>query len=286
MVFKEYTQNELIGLNKKSLSEGYLHKKYKMKYEVDDALGQVVEYIKVWENCAENMKNSDEKTHSGMIGGEAKKVYNSKKFLAGDLIKKACFYSLAVSQSNSLMGKIVAAPTAGSSGVIPGVVMSIRETYGMDDLKVAKSVFAGIAIGEIIHKRASFAGSELGCQAEIGSAAAMGAAIAVDLMGGSSSESVQAATLALKNMLGLTCDPVACLVEVPCVKRNSIGASISLTSASLAMCGIESKIPFHEVVDTMQETGRKMDFTLRETSKGGLAMTPTGIKIMKKIKKI
>jgi len=284
-MFKEYTQDELINLDKKSLSQGYLNKKYKMKYEVDDALGQVVEYIKVWRNCAEKMKNSDEKTKSGMIGGDAKKVFHSKQFLAGEIIQKSSYYSLAVSQSNSLMGKIVAAPTAGSSGVIPGVVLAIQDTYKFNDLKVAKSIFAGIAIGEIIHKRASFAGSELGCQAEIGSATAMAAAISTDLMNGNSSESVHAATLALKNMLGLTCDPVACLVEVPCVKRNSIGSSIALTSASLAMCGIESKIPFHEVVDTMQETGRKMDFTLRETSKGGLAMTPTGIKIMKRIKK-
>lgn len=280
-IFREYTDKELISLNRKSLSEGYLKKKYNKKYEVDDAVGNVVEYIKIWEKCAERMKNSEKKTKSRMIGGEAKKVYKSKYFLAGKTIKKACFYSLAVSQSNALMGKIVAAPTAGSSGVIPGVVMSLREKYMFDDLKVARSVFAGIAVGEIIHKRASFAGALLGCQAEIGSAASMGAAIAVDLMGGSSSESVQAATLALKSTLGLTCDPVACLVEVPCVKRNTMGAAIALTSASLAMCGIKSVIPFHEVVDTMRETGNKMDMSLRETSKGGLAMTPTGIKIMK-----
>jgi L-serine dehydratase len=285
-MFKEYTQKELIELDRKSLSEGYLNSKYKSKSEKDEAIKKVIEYIKVWKESAREMKDSEEKTKTKIIGGEAKKVFYSKKFLAGDLIQKACFYALSISQSNTLMGRVVAAPTAGSSGVIPGVVLALQEKYNFSDEQVARSVFAGMAIGEIIHERASFAGAVLGCQAEIGSATAMAAAIATDLMKGTSKQSVHAASLALKNMLGLTCDPVACLVEIPCVKRNPMAASYAITASSLAMCGIESKIPFHEIVNVMQETGNKMDVSLKETSKGGLAMTPTGLKILKKIKKI
>ncbi len=286
MIFKEYTEKELFKLDKKSLSKGYLNKKYKTKTNRDDAVKKVIEYIQVWKDCAKEMKDSEEKTKTEIIGGEAKKVFYCDNFLAGDLIQKACFYALSVSQSNTLMGRVVAAPTAGSSGVIPGIVLALQEKYNFTDEEVAKGIFAGMAIGEIIHERASFAGAELGCQAEIGSATAMGAAIATDLMGGTTKQSVHAASLALKNMLGLSCDPVACLVEIPCVKRNPMASAYAITATSLSLCGIESKIPFHEIVNTMRETGNKMDISLKETSKGGLAMTPTGLRIWKKFKNI
>lgn len=274
------SQDQLISLNPKSLSEGML----KLECEEndckeDEAIGRMLGFIKVWKECAKKMKESKAKTPSGLAGGDARKVFHSKDFLGGPLLKKAAFYSLSVSQSNALMGKIVAAPTAGSAGVLPGVLLAIADEFSLDDKKVARSIFAAAGIGMIIYNRASFAGALVGCQGEIGSAAAMAAAAGVDLKGGDAKQACFAASLALKNFLGLACDPICGLVEVPCIRRNALASGLAVTAASLALCGVESAVPFEEVVSTMASIGAKMDSSIKETAVGGLATTPTARKI-------
>ena len=225
----------------------------------------------------------------GLVGGDGlrMKLHGSGKqpprSLLGALPAKAAAYALAANEANAAMGKICAAPTAGSSGVLPGVLFSIAEERGIsqDDLAVALLV-AG-AIGMVIASRASLSGAEGGCQAECGSAAAMAAGAIVDLLGGSPDQVGHAAALALKNLLGLVCDPVAGLVEVPCVKRNAGAAMIALLSADMALAGIHSVIPVDEVIDAMSAVGKAMNSELRETGMGGLAATPTGIECAERI---
>ena len=187
--------------------------------------------------------------------------------------------ALAASESNACMGRIVAAPTAGSSGVLPGVLFSVGDLYSLDRRHLAKGLVVGGCIGRVIASRASLSGAEGGCQAECGAAAAMAAGAAVDICGGTPAQVGDAAAIALKNMLGLVCDPVAGLVEVPCVKRNAGAAAQALVAAEMALCGISSTIPVDEVIDAMASIGHSMPQTLKETALGGLATTPTGLRI-------
>ena len=225
----------------------------------------------------------------GLVGGAGLQLQQysagdqSARSLLGPLAAKAAAYALAANEANAAMGKICAAPTAGSSGVLPGVLFAIAEERGInrDDLSVALLV-AG-AIGMVIASRASLSGAEGGCQAECGSAAAMAAGAVVDLLGGSADQVGHAAALALKNLLGLVCDPVAGLVEVPCVKRNAGAAMIALLAADMALAGINSAIPIDEVIDAMAAVGRAMNADLRETGMGGLAATPTGLECAERI---
>ena len=191
--------------------------------------------------------------------------------------------ALRVSESNACMKRIVAAPTAGSCGVVPAAFLSIQEKMGYDDDQMTEALLVAAGIGGVIASRAFLAGAAGGCQAEIGSASAMAAGGLAYLLGGDADTIAHAAALALKNLLGLACDPVAGLVEVPCVKRNVMGAVNALTSADLAMAGIFSKIPPDEVIDAMRNIGRNMNEDIRETGKGGLAGTPSGIRIREKI---
>lgn len=177
------------------------------------------------------------------------------------------------------MGRIVAAPTAGSCGVLPAVLLTLEEILGVGETELLSALFTAAGLGMVITDRANVSGAEGGCQAEIGSAAAMSAAAAVELAGGSPRQTADGAAIALKSMLGLVCDPVAGLVEVPCVKRNATGAMIALTAAEMALSGVKSAIPIDEVIDTMAEIGQQMSCSLKETAQGGLAMTPTGRKI-------
>jgi L-serine dehydratase len=181
------------------------------------------------------------------------------------------------------MGRIVAAPTAGASGVLPGVLFSLAETHQLAEDQLVEGLFTAGAVGLVIAKNASLSGAAGGCQAEIGSASAMAAAAAVELVKGSPEQALHAAAIALKNLLGLVCDPVAGLVESPCSKRNAVGTANALVAAEMALAGIESVIPFDEVVAAMYQVGRTLPLTLRETAEGGLAITPTGIKLKKKI---
>lgn len=221
---------------------------------------------------------------SGLTGGEGYKLWQQKdKRLSGDTILSAASRAMAVSNVNASMGRIVAAPTAGSCGIIPGVLMTVGERLGKSDEEIAEALFTAAVIGKVIAQNATLAGAEGGCQAECGSASAMAAAAAVELAGGSPTQSGDAAAIALKGVMGLVCDPVAGLVEVPCIKRNSFGASQAILAADMAMSGIESVIPVDEVIKAMGEVGHAMPAEFRETSMGGLATTDTGGKLKEKL---
>jgi L-serine dehydratase len=226
---------------------------------------------------------------SGLSGGDGLRLKNwhstqqNKNSILGPLTAKAAAYALAANEANAAMGRICAAPTAGSSSVLPAVLFSISEERGSTQEALALSLISGGAIGMVIASRASLSGAEGGCQAECGSAAAMAAGAAVDLLGGTPQQVGHAVALALKNLLGLVCDPVAGLVEVPCVKRNAGATMIALLAADMALAGIKSVIPVDEVIDAMAAVGRSMPDTLRETGRGGLAATPTGMECAERI---
>ncbi|MCD7805764.1 MAG: L-serine ammonia-lyase, iron-sulfur-dependent, subunit alpha, partial [Lachnospiraceae bacterium] len=191
--------------------------------------------------------------------------------------------AVKMGESNACMKRIVAAPTAGSCGVLPAVLLSLQEEKGYDNDRMTEALYVAAGIGGVIASRAFLAGAAGGCQAEIGSASSMAAGAAAYLNGGDIHAIANAAALAMKNLLGLACDPVAGLVEVPCVKRNVIGAVNALTSADLAIAGVESRIPADEVFDAMRSIGRSLPENIRETGLGGLAGTPTGVKLREKL---
>lgn len=222
------------------------------------------------------------KSLSGLVGGDARKVEalrRSEKSLIGDRMNGAITRALAVVEVNASMGKIVAAPTAGSCGVLPAVLLTVEEALNVSEEELVTALFTSAGIGMIIADRANVSGAEGGCQAEIGSAAGMAAAAAVELAGGSPKDTAHAAAIAMKSFLGLVCDPVAGLVEVPCVKRNATAATVALAAAEMVLAGMKSAIPLDEVIDAMNEIGKQMPCSLRETAQGGLAITPTGRRI-------
>jgi len=226
--------------------------------------------------------SGERRSISGLVGGDAAKVQARRKAgksLLGEPISGVIARALAVAEVNACMGKIVAAPTAGSCGVIPAVLLSVEELLQVSEQDLLLALFTSAGLGMIIAERANVSGAEGGCQAEIGSATAMAAAAAVELAGGTPRQTSDAAAIALKSMLGLVCDPVAGLVEVPCVKRNATGATIAMAAAEMALSGVKSAIPIDEVIDAMGDIGKQMPCTLKETAQGGLAMTPTGRRI-------
>ena len=232
-------------------------------------------------------QEKNQKSMSGLTGGEG---YKMKAYaeqndggLCGTLLSKAISRALAVAGCNASMGRIVAAPTAGSCGILPGCLVSLWEDRGFDEKAVIMSMFTAGAFGMVIAGRASVAGAQGGCQAECGSAAAMAAAALVELMGGTPSQCADACAIAIANQLGLVCDPVAGLVEIPCIKRNVSGLVIAFSSADLALAGIEAKIPADECLDAMRRVGDALPDTLKETAKGGLAATPTGQRLQKQV---
>lgn len=218
-------------------------------------------------------------SHSGMTGGDGKKIreYLDKgNYLTDKTTLKAACYAVSINEVNASMGLICATPTAGSSGVLPAVLLAVGEKLNLDDETIALHLFTAGAFGFVIANNAFISGAAGGCQAEIGSASAMAAAAAVEMAGGTPFQSAHAMAMALKNMLGLTCDPLAGLVEVPCIKRNAAGAVNAISSAELALAGVESKVPWDEVISAMYNTGLAIPVTLRETSVAGLAATETG----------
>ena len=226
--------------------------------------------------------NSQRRSLSGLVGGDAAKVEARRKkgeSLVGDQLSGVIAKALAVAEVNACMGKIVAAPTAGSCGVIPAVLLTVEVTLHISEQELLLALFTAAGLGIIIAERANVSGAEGGCQAEIGSAAAMAAAAAVELAGGTPRQTAEAAAIAMKSMLGLVCDPVGGFVEVPCVKRNAMGAMIALSAAEMVLAGVKSAIPIDEVIDAMGEIGKQMPCALKETAQGGLAMTPTGRQI-------
>jgi len=223
---------------------------------------------------------------SGLIGGDGYKLQEylkSGKSLTGDTMILAMAMALSSSEVNASMGRIVACPTAGSCGIIPAVILTAGERLGKTDEDLIKALFASSAIGMIIGRNATFAGAEGGCQAECGSAAAMAAGAVVEMMGGTPKMSLDAGAIVFKNVMGLVCDPVAGLVEVPCAKRNSSGAISALCTADLVMAGVESKIPFDDALSAMYKVGRSLPAALRETALGGVAVTKAGLELRKKV---
>lgn len=224
------------------------------------------------------------KSASGLIGGDGGKMETycrENKALCGDFLGQVIAGALQMGESNACMKRIVAAPTAGACGVMPAILVPYFKRIDQDPDPIIRSLYVAAGIGQVIALRASISGAQGGCQAEIGSASSMAAGALVYLEGGNQHQIVHAAAMALKNLLGLVCDPVAGLVEVPCVKRNVIGAVNAVSSAEMALAGIESRIPPDQVIDAMREVGDKMDVSLRETALGGLASTERGKEVAK-----
>lgn len=227
------------------------------------------------------------KTMGGLIGGEYRKVkaYKEKgRTLSGETANRAMMRALACSQNNAAMGRICAAPTAGSCGILPAALLTGAEELGLGEEGMLQGAFAAAAVGKIIVQNATVAGAEGGCQAECGSAAAMAAAALTEMAGGTPEQALHAAAIALKNIMGLVCDPIAGLVESPCSKRNASGVLNALSSADLALAGVESIIPFDEVVEAMYAVGLAMHPDFKETARGGIATTPTGQALAKTIR--
>ncbi len=223
---------------------------------------------------------------TGLTGGDAARMNDyllAGEFLSGEIILNAVRNAIAVNEVNAKMGLVCATPTAGSAGVVPGVLMACREPLGLTRARQLDFLFVAGAFGLVMANNASISGAEGGCQAEIGSASAMAAAALVWAKGGSAEQSAQAVAITLKNMMGLICDPVAGLVEVPCVKRNALGSSQAFISADMALAGIKSVIPADEVIAAMYQVGRQMPAIFKETAEGGLAMTPTAQRLTKEL---
>lgn len=221
-------------------------------------------------------------SNSGLVGGMGGKMEEYRKkgnTLSGDFTARVIAHALQMGESNACMKRIVAAPTAGACGVLPAVLVPLYQDGTVTEEQIIESLYVAAGIGQVIAARAFIAGAAGGCQAEIGSASAMAAGALVSLRGGNSEQITHAAGMALKNLLGLVCDPVAGLVEVPCVKRNVIGAVNALASADMALAGITSRIPPDQVIDAMREIGEAMHSSLRETGEGGVANTPAAKEI-------
>ena len=243
-------------------------------------LERALQTYDVMKNAAMSGIASDMKSVSGLTGGDAAQYYNhlrNHKSLLGSLEAKAVAYALGTSGYNAAMGVVVACPTAGAAGIVPGVLIAAQEEYGFSDREAVYGLLTASAIGGVVATRATLSGAAGGCQAECGTAAAMAAAALCEVLGGSPRQCADSAALALKNCLGLACDPVAGLVEVPCVKRNGVYAVMSIAAADMALAGIRSFIPLDEVIDAMYQIGCSMPSCIRETAEGGLAATPTGL---------
>ena len=246
----------------------------------DSILERALHTYEVMKNAAMSGIATGMKSVSGLTGGDAATYYNylrNHKSLLGSMESKAVAYALGTSGYNAAMGVVVACPTAGAAGIVPGVLIAAQEEYGFSDREAVYGLLTASAIGGVVATRATLSGAAGGCQAECGTAAAMAAAALVEVMGGSARQCVDAAALALKNCLGLACDPVAGLVEVPCVKRNGVYAVMAISAADMALAGIRSFIPLDEVIDAMYQIGCSMPSCIRETAEGGLAATPTGV---------
>ncbi len=250
--------------------------------ELMDRMKTILETMK---KSSSSALNKDVLSVSKLTGGNAKKVEdykNTHKTVSGEIINAAMAKALSTSEVNASMGKIVAAPTAGASGIIPAALLTVKERFDLSDEDLINGLFTAAGIGQIIAKNATISGAEGGCQAECGSASAMAAAAIVELLGGDVKKSFNAASFALINIMGLVCDPVAGLVEFPCALRNASGVINALVSADLALAGVESLIPFDEVVEAMYKVGKAMPESLRETALGGVADTSTGKEVKKR----
>ena len=251
----------------------------------DEVYAQMRDTYAVMAACIEPGCDQQLRSASGLSGGDAfkmRRAVESGKNLTGGVLGGALYRALAVSELNAAMGRVVAAPTAGSCGILPAAVLTMQEK-GCSEHDCVMALFTASAVGMVITTSASVAGAQGGCQAECGSAAAMAAAAIVELAGGPPRQAAAAVALALKNILGLVCDPVAGLVEIPCIKRNASGVAGAFVAAELALAGIESAIPADEVIVAMKKVGDAMSPALKETAEGGLAATPTARRLYEQV---
>lgn len=252
----------------------------------EEIFAQMERNLEVMEKAVARGINEDVKSVSGLTGGDGKKLFQymqNNESLAGNQLLEAVAKAMATNEVNAAMGTICATPTAGAAGVVPGVLFSMKNKLNPTREQMVRFLFTSGAFGFVVANNASISGAAGGCQAEVGSATGMAAAALVEMAGGTPQQCAEAMAMALKGMLGLVCDPVAGLVEVPCVKRNAFGSSNAIVAADLALAGIISRIPCDEVIDAMYRIGEAMPSTLKETAEGGLAATPTGRKYQEQI---
>ena len=243
-----------------------------------------------WQAMLDSVESyqGERRSVSGLVGGDGARMrdYAAKGMsLSGDYLTEVIATALSVGESNACMCKIVAAPTAGACGVLPAVLVPLYKRGDLEEEEVLKALYVASGIGAVIAFRACIAGAAGGCQAEIGSASAMAAGALTALRGGDADQIGNAVAMALKNLMGLVCDPVAGLVEVPCVKRNVVGAVNAISCADMALAGVTSRIPVDQVIDCMGDVGRRMPVEFRETALGGLAVTPFGQSVKDKMLK-
>ncbi|MFD1336071.1 L-serine ammonia-lyase, iron-sulfur-dependent, subunit alpha [Oceanobacillus iheyensis] len=251
----------------------------------EQVMAEMEKNLQVMENAIEDALKGVESV-TGLTGGDAVKVQKymkEKTPLSGNLMMDAVSKAMGTNEVNAAMGIICATPTAGSAGCVPGTLFAVKEQLNPSREQMIRYLFTSGAFGFVVANNAFISGAAGGCQAEVGSAGAMASAAIVEMAGGTPEQSSHAFAMTLKNMLGLVCDPVAGLVEVPCVKRNAGGSSLAIVSADLALAGVESRIPCDEVIGAMYRIGKQMPSSLRETGEGGLADTPTGRLLKEKI---
>lgn len=270
-----------------SIWEVMLNREIEMTKQTEEAIRErMAESLAVMKRAIDAGLKPGVKSMSGLIGGEAYKLNEYAKDhepLSGQPMFKAITNAMSVIEVNASMGKIVASPTAGSCGILPGALVTTGLERNKTDEELVNALLTGAAIGYLFSRNATVAGAEGGCQAETGTASAMAAAGIVEMMGGTPKAALSAAAFTIKNILGLVCDPIAGLVECPCAKRNALGSANAIISADMALAGILTIIPLDEVIETMYKVGKILSPTLKETAMGGLAVTPTGIRITKEI---
>lgn len=282
----EQLKNECITKNKKIYEIAQENMASEGDISIDEVRAFANRSLFAMKEAIQSGLNCKELSLSGMCGQDCYRVqqkFKNEPAIFGKTFEKIMIYALATSEENIRMGKIVACPTAGSCGILPSALVAVSQEYNYSEREQINALITAGEIGRIISNKVSLAGAVAGCQAECGVASAMSAAAVCQLRGGTVSQILNASALALKNLLGLTCDPVAGLVEVPCVKRNPFLAIHSITAVEMALAGVESKIPIDEVVDAMEQTGALMSPTLKESSQAGLAVTKTALEIQKQV---
>ena len=252
----------------------------------EQAYSRMEQMLTVMESSSSGGLDTPMVSNSGLTGGCAHQYHGyvqKGQSILGPVLSDAVQMALSCSEVNAAMGKIVACPTAGSCGIVPAAVLSVGKYKKCSREDMVEALFTASGIGMVIGEHATLAGADGGCQAECGAAAAMAAAAVVKLLGGDDEQAVHGAAIALKNLLGLVCDPVCGLVEIPCIKRNAVSVSVALTAADMAFAGVQSYIPFDEVVTAMYAVGKALPYQLRETGLGGLAVTKTGMEMYRKL---
>ncbi len=277
----------LIGDSKKSIADIVIENEMELSEISREEIMQELwsRYDIMYKACHDGLEK-EVISISGLTGGTAKQMWdyiNSQKTIADTTTLRGVAYALSCSEVNSSMGLIVAAPTAGACGILPGALIAVAEKVNASKEEIQLALATAAGVGQIITKNATVSGAEGGCQAECGAAASMAAAAITQMCGGTPTQCFDAAAIAMKNVMGLVCDPVAGLVEMPCTKRNASGVTNALLCADLALSGITSHIPFDEVVDAMYRVGKALPTTLRETALGGIATTPTGLAMKEKV---